>query len=155
MSEYEADTNIKNLRLGMGERAPENDIGAMHYDPESSFYAPEQPNDVSTWTYTPNKYTDTGNAFVAFVKKNTVLFILCCGILAFLVITLICLCVYLRRKSNKNRMNHMFKDKMTYYGRQPKNTKVQEMDLSLSLDESAAVDGGDGAGGEEYGDVYL
>lgn len=155
MSEYEANENIKHLRLGMGERAPANEIGAMHYDPESSAYAPKASDDVSTWTYTPNKYTETDNVFKAFIKKNTFLFILCCVILAFLVVTLICLCVYLKRKSNKNRMNHMFKDKMTYYGRQPKNTKVQEMDLSLSLDDSTAVDGGDGAGGAEYGDVYL
>lgn len=49
----------------------------------------------------------------------------------------------------------MFKDKMTYYGRQPKNTKVQQMDLSLSLDDSTGVEAADGAGGQEYGDVYL
>lgn len=156
MSEYEANpSTVKNLRLGMGERNPADRIGAMHYDPESSYYAPKASDDVSTWTYTPNPYTETDNNFTAFIKKNTVLFILCCVILAFLVVTLICLCVYLKRKSNRNRMNHMFKDKMTYYGRQTKNTKVQQMDLSMSLDESAAVDAGDTTAGPEYGDVYL
>lgn len=52
-----------------------------------------------------------------FIKKNMELFIICCVILAFLILTLIGLCVYLRKKSNKNRMGNVFKDKLTYYGK--------------------------------------
>lgn len=96
-----------------------------------------QAGDQSKWTYEPNKYTiiKKDDPITQFIKKNTVLFVLCCVILAFLIITLLCLCIYLKRKSNKNRMGNVFKDKMTYYGKQNTNTKVQQMDLSLSLDQ--------------------
>ena len=79
---------------------------------------------------------DGDNAVTKFIKKNMILFIVCCVILGFLMITLIGLCVYLRKKSNGSRISHMFKDKLTYYGKKDAqgNTKVQQMDLSISLD---------------------
>ena len=105
-----------------------NFIGEKHYDPESSRYNP-QSGDVSGWIYEPNKFTSSDHNFVAFIKKNTVLFILCCVILAFLIITLICLCVYLKRKSDRNKLNNLFedkfKDKMTNYDPVKRNFKVQ------------------------------
>lgn len=93
--------------------------------------------DVSSWTYQPNPWqflpnntpisnnTTDGGSFDKFIKKNTFLFVICCVILGFLIVTLLCLCIYLKRKSNKNRMGHIFKDKMTYYGKTNTNTKIQ------------------------------
>ena len=95
--------------------------------------------DLSQWTYEPNPMTtplddDDDNVVQKFIKKNMILFIVCCVILGFLLLTLVGLCVYLRKKSQKNRISHMFKDKLTYYGKKETNTKVQQMDLSISLD---------------------
>lgn len=75
---------------------------------------------MSQWTYEPNPLTidkDDDNVVTRFIKKNMVLFIVCCVILGFLIVTLFALCIYLRRKSNANRVNNIFKDKLTYYGK--------------------------------------
>jgi hypothetical protein len=79
-----------------------------------------QANDISQWTYQPNPMTiddDDSNVISKFINKNMNLFIVCCVILALLIVTLIGLCIYLRKKSNANRMNNVFKDKLTYYGK--------------------------------------
>ena len=68
--------------------------------------------------------SDYDNVVMRFIKKNMILFVVCCVILALLIITLFALCIYLRKKSNANRMNNVFKDKLTYYGKQNTNTKV-------------------------------
>lgn len=116
------ENNTETLTIGTGRKNPNAKMLESNYNtsyPNFKF----QSGDQSTWTYEPNEFTikKEDNPISSFIKKNTVLFVLCCVILAFLIITLCCLCIYLKRKSNKNRMGNIFKDKMTYYGKQ--NTK--------------------------------
>jgi len=136
---------INTLVVGMGPKKPDVQVLKEHYDYSFATYR-NHTGDVSSWTYEPNPWqflpndtnkngTDTNGGFDGFIKKNTTLFVVCCVILGFLIVTLVCLCIYLKRKSNKNRMGHIFKDKMTYYGK-TENTKIQQqMDLSISLDQ--------------------
>lgn len=127
------------LRIGTGVKKMNVQLLQQQYNISSPNYA-QNKLDLSQWTFEPNPMTtlpgDGDNAVTKFIKKNMILFIVCCVILGFLLITLIGLCVYLRKKSNGSRISHMFKDKLTYYGKKDtqNNTKVQQMDLSISLD---------------------
>ena len=107
------------MLIGTGLRNKEINILQLQYNKSYEGHDHAE-NDLSQWTYTPNPMTtvdDGENVVTRFIKKNMILFVVCCVILGFLILTLVGLCIYLRRKSNKNRMQNIFKDKMTYYGK--------------------------------------
>lgn len=108
------------LRIGTGLRNTNINILNLQYNVNADGFD-HQSGDQSQWTYEPNVMStlkdEDDDVVTRFIKKNMELFIICCVILAFLILTLIGLCVYLRKKSNKNRMGNVFKDKLTYYGK--------------------------------------
>lgn len=124
------------LLIGTGLRKDDINILELQYNKSYQGYQ-ENNMDQSSWTYLPNPMTEKPSNIIEFIKRNMVLFIVCCIVLAFLVGVLIGLCIYLRKKSQKNRISGMFKDKLTYYGKKDTktNTRVQQMDLSISLDQ--------------------
>lgn len=112
------------LRIGTGLRNKNVNMLQIQYNQNLEGHD-HQDQDLSQWTYEPNPMmSDYDNVVMRFIKKNMILFIVCCVILALLIITLFALCIYLRKKSNANRMNNVFKDKLTYYGKQTTNTQV-------------------------------
>ena len=111
--------NTSKLLVGTGLRKDDINILELQYNKS---YEGCQKNDLdqSSWTYEPNPMTEKPTNILEFIKRNMVLFIVCCVVLAFLVGVLIGLCIYLRRKSQKNRISGVFKDKLTYYGKDQK-----------------------------------
>jgi len=137
------DYGDQKLRIAMGLRKTKNDIGAMRYDPRNSFYQPSA-SDMSEWTFNPNKYTMAMDLFKTFIKNNLVLFIGCISLLGALVITVIGLCIYLRRMSHQNKQEFMLKESMAqkkqrfeYYGQAlNQNDTGDNLEVDSSLENS-------------------
>lgn len=122
--------------LGYGLKAPDANILQAQYNKSYSGFVGETTGDESEWIYYPNDLTNPPVP-PTWLEENIPLLVGVGVAFLVLVIAIIFLVRYYRKKNEKSRMGHVFQDKLTYYGKQEqKKTLVQKMDFSMEEDES-------------------